>query len=333
MAGTLVPVGILGTGAYLPEKIVTNNDIAKIIETNDEWIISRTGIKERRICDEHTATSDLALEAAKRALEDAGVKAEDLDLIVLGTSTPDNMLFPATACLIQAKLGAHKAAAFDLSIACSGFVYSLITASQFVATGAYKRVLVIGADTLSKNLNWEDRSTCILFGDGAGAVVLGPVEEGNGLLSFELGAQGDLDSKLIVPAGGSRTPLTAENISNRKHFIEMAGPEVYKFAVKIMGEAAARVIDKAGLSLEDIDYFVPHQANNRIIEAAAKRLKLSKEKVFKNVEKYGNTSAASVPVALDEAVKGGKIKKGDNIILVGFGAGLAWAAATIRWSK
>lgn len=332
MAGMLVPVGILGTGAYLPEKVLTNHDIAKIIDTTDEWITSRTGIKERRITDEHTATSDLALEAAKRALEDAGVKAEDLDLIIVGTVTPD-MLFPATACLLQAKLGAHKAAAFDLSVACSGFVYSLITASQFVASGTYQRVLVIGADTLSKILNWQDRSTCILFGDGAGAVVLGPAEEGTGLLSFELGSQGDLDEKLLVRAGGSRLPLTVENIDKRMHFLEMAGPEVYKFAVKIMGEAAARVIDKAGLSLEDIDYFVPHQANNRIIEAAAKRLKLSKEKVFKNVDKYGNTSAASVPVALDEAVKGGKIKKGDNIVLVGFGAGLAWAAATIRWSK
>lgn len=332
MAGMLVPVGILGTGAYLPEKVLTNHDIAKIIDTTDEWITSRTGIKERRITDEHTATSDLALEAAKRALEDAGVKAEDLDLIIVGTVTPD-MLFPATACLLQAKLGAHKAAAFDLSVACSGFVYSLITASQFVASVTYQRVLVIGADTLSKILNWQDRSTCILFGDGAGAVVLGPAEEGTGLLSFELGSQGDLDEKLLVRAGGSRLPLTVENIDKRMHFLEMAGPEVYKFAVKIMGEAAARVIDKAGLSLEDIDYFVPHQANNRIIEAAAKRLKLSKEKVFKNVDKYGNTSAASVPVALDEAVKGGKIKKGDNIVLVGFGAGLAWAAATIRWSK
>lgn len=328
----LVPVGILGTGAYLPEKIVTNAEIAKIIDTSDEWITSRTGIKERRITDEHTATSDLALEAAKRALEDAGVRAEDLDLIIVGTVTPD-MTFPATACLIQARLGAHRAAAFDLSVACSGFVYSLITASQFVASGAYQRVLVIGADTLSKILNWQDRSTCILFGDGAGAVVIGPVEEGTGLLSFELGAQGDLNEKLLVRAGGSRIPLTTENIDKRLHFLEMAGPEVYKFAVKIMGESAARVIHKAGLSLEDIDYFVPHQANNRIIEAAAKRLKLSKEKVFKNVEKYGNTSAASVPVALDEAVKDGKIKKGDNIVLVGFGAGLAWAAATIRWSK
>lgn len=326
-----VPVGILGLGSYLPEKIMTNHDLEKIVETNDEWITERTGIKERRIADENTATSDLAIEAAKRAMESAGVSPDEIDLIVVATITPDNA-FPSTACTIQARLGANRAAAFDLSAGCTGFVYAMATAAQFIATGAYQKALVIGAETLSKFLNWEDRTTCVLFGDGAGAAVIGPVEVGQGILSFDLGSQGDLDGKLIMRAGGSRMPATRETVEKGYHYVQMTGNEVYKFAVRIMGEAAAKSIEKAGLDLADIDYFVPHQANIRIIQAAAKRLELSMDKVFVNVQKYGNTSAASIPVALDEAYRGGKLKKGDTIVLVGFGAGLTWAAVTMRWS-
>lgn len=329
MGNQLRRAGITGVASYVPEKILTNQDLEKMVDTDDEWIKSRTGIEERRIAAEDTATSDLAYRAAEAALEEADLAAEELDLIIVATVTPD-MVFPATACLVQDRLGAEKAAAFDLQAGCSGFVYALATATQFVKAGAYDNVLVIGAETLSKITNWEDRNTCILFGDGAGAAVVQVVESG-GILANVLGADGSGGELLKVPAGGSRQPTTIETVQNELHYMQMEGNQVFKFAVRIMGKSALKSIEKAGLQREDIDFFIPHQANTRIINAAAKRLKLSEEQVFVNLDKYGNTSAASIPIALAEAVEAGRINKGDNIVLVGFGAGLTWAASTIEW--
>lgn len=326
----LKSVGIIGTGSSLPEKIVTNADLEKIVDTTDEWIVSRTGIRERRFADENTATSDLAYDASLKAMEAANITADDIDLIIVATVTPD-MAFPATACIIQDRLDAKNAAAFDLEAACSGFLYGVAVGQQFIATGVYRKVLVVGAETLSKIVDFEDRSTCVLFGDGAGAVVLGEVEEGKGILSIDLGSDGEGGKYLAVPAGGSRKPTTIDTVKNREHYIYMGGSEVFKFAVRIMGQAAAAVIDRAGLKLDDIDYMVPHQANNRIIQAAAKRIKIPMENVKVNLDRLGNMSAASVPVALDEAIREGKIKEGDNVILVGFGGGLTWGAALIKW--
>lgn len=326
----LKSVGIIGTGSALPERIMTNYDLEKIVETSHEWIVTRTGIEERRIADEKTTTSDLAYEAALKALEMAKTSPEELDLIIVATITPD-MMFPATACILQDRLKATKAAAFDLEAACSGFLYGVTTAQQFIATGYYKKVLVIGGEVMSKIVDFTDRGTCVLFGDGAGAVVMGEVEEGFGLLSTELGSKGEGGKFLYQPAGGSLEPASAESVANRRHFVKMGGPEVFKFAVRIMGESSVRVIEKAGLNLEDVDYLVPHQANTRIIEAAAKRIKLPMNRVKVNLNRYGNMSAASIPVALDEAVRGGEIKKGDHVVLVGFGGGLTWGAALIRW--
>jgi 3-oxoacyl-[acyl-carrier-protein] synthase-3 len=325
-------VGIIGTGSYVPDKIVTNKDLEKIVETSDEWIVDRTGIKERRIAEPDMATSDMATKAAQRALVDAGISAEELDLIIVGTATPD-MFFPSVACLVQANLKAINAAAFDLTAGCSGFVYSLITASQFIKAGLFKKVLVIGAETLSKILDWTDRNTCVLFGDGAGAAVLSETRSGYGILGADLGADGSGGDLLKLPAGGSRMPVSAETVSNRMHFVHMNGNEVFKFAVKIMGETAMKSLERAGLTPENVDCLVPHQANIRIIQSAAKRLKLPMDKVFVNVDKYGNTSAASIPIALEEAIHGGKIKNGDVIVLVGFGAGLTWASCVIKWCK
>lgn len=327
-----ISVGITGIGSYLPEKIITNADLEKMVDTSDEWIISRTGISERRIVAENEATSDISIIAAKRAIEDAGLKPTDIDLIILGTITPD-MPWPSTACIIQDKLGAKNAAAFDLSAACSGFVYGMSVGMQFIQTGHYRRVLVIGAESLSRITNWEDRNTCVLFGDGAGAVVLEAVPEGYGILSFELGSEGSGSNMLGVYGGGSRTPTSLSTIENKSHFISMNGSEVYKFAIRIMEESTLRVLDKAGLSVNEIDYFVPHQANIRIVNASAKRLKIPSEKVKVNLDRYGNTSGASIPIALDEAVKEGKIKNGDNIVLIGFGAGLTWASSVIKWYR
>lgn len=331
MNNGLRSVGILGTGSAVPPKVLTNFDLEKMVDTNDEWIVSRTGIRERRIADEATACSDLALEAAQKAIENAGITAEDLDMIIVATVTPD-MFFPSTACILQDKLGASKASAFDLEAACSGFLYGLTVAQQFIATGMYKHVLVVGAETLSKIMDFTDRGTCVLFGDGAGAAVLGEVEEGYGILSTDLGAKGEGGKYLTLPAGGSRMPASRETVDNRQHYIHMGGGEVFKFAVRIMGQGAVSVIEKAGLVIEDVDYLVPHQANIRIIEAAAKRVKLPMEKVKVNLDRYGNMSAASIPVALDEALREGKIKRGDHIVLVGFGGGLTWGAALIKWA-
>lgn len=325
-------VGIIGIGSYVPEKIVTNKDLEKIVETSDEWIVSRTGIKQRHVVEAGVATSDLATYAAEKALLDAGVTADEIDLIIVATATPD-MLFPSTACLVQDKIKASKAAAFDLSAGCSGFAYGLVTGSQFIKTGLYKKVLVIGAETLSTILDWNDRNTCVLFGDGAGAVVLGEVPAGYGILGVDLGADGSGGELLKLPAGGSRIPTTNESINQRLHYLQMSGNDVFKFAVKVMGEAAVKALDNSGLSHTDVDCLIPHQANIRIIQSAAKRLKLPMEKVIINVDKYGNTSAASIPLAMDEAIKDGKLKNGDIIVLVGFGAGLTWASCVIKWYK
>ena len=331
MVNKVCSVGIIGTGSYLPETIVTNEDLEKIIDTNDEWIVTRTGISERRKAPPEMATSDLGAMAAQRAIESANLRPEDIDLIIVATITPD-MLFPSTACIIQEKIGATKAAAFDLSAACTGFIYGLSIAAQFIATGMYKYVLVIGAEVLSRILNPKDRSTLILFGDGAGAAVLGPVEEGYGFLSFDLGAEGSGGDLLYIKAGGSRFPASKETVEKGEHYIKMVGNEVFKFAVRIMGETSLKALEKAGLTQDDVNYLIPHQANIRIVDAAVKRLKLATEKVYVNLDKYGNMSGASVPVALDEAVRKGRINKGDNVILVGFGAGLTWGSCVIRWS-
>ncbi|WP_225999233.1 beta-ketoacyl-ACP synthase III [Paenibacillus sp. BJ-4] len=326
----LRPVGVIGTGKYVPEKILTNKDLEAIVETSDEWIVSRTGIQERHIAAPEQATSDLAYEAAIKALKSAGMKAEDLDLIIVATVTPDTA-FPSTACILQDKLGAKGAAAFDLSAACSGFVYGLATATSFIKTGIYNNALIIGADCLSRITDYTDRNTCVLFGDGAGAVVIGEVPEGRGFQSFDLGAEGAGGSLLKLEAGGSRLPASADTIENKQHYIYMNGREVFKFAVRVMGTATVDVLEKAGLTKDDIDLFVPHQANIRIIQSAMQRLDLPEEKVVVNVNKYANTSAASIPLALVEAAEQGRMKEGDRILMVGFGGGLTWGASVLVW--
>ncbi|MDK2822173.1 MAG: 3-oxoacyl-[acyl-carrier-protein] synthase [Clostridia bacterium] len=331
MINNLQSVGIIGTGSYVPEQVVTNKDLEKLVDTSDEWIVTRTGISERRKAESHIATSDMGVIAGQRAIEAAGLKPDDIDLIIVATITPD-MFFPSTACIIQEKIGAINASAFDLSAACTGFIYGLAVGSQFIASGMYKHVLVIGAETLSRILNPADRNTLVLFGDGAGAAVLGPVEDGKGFLAFDLGSDGSGGNLLYLEAGGSRLPVSEETIKKGQHYLAMSGNDVFKFAVRIMGETSLKTLEKAGLTREDVDYLVPHQANIRIVDAAVKRLKLPAEKVYVNLDKYGNMSGASIPVALDEALKENKINKDDIIVLVGFGAGLTWGACVIRWS-
>ncbi|MBD2846123.1 ketoacyl-ACP synthase III [Paenibacillus sp. IB182496] len=323
-------VGILGAGKYVPERILTNQELEQMVETNDEWIVTRTGIRERRIAANEQATSDLAYEAAVKALDAAGVTAAQLDLIIVATITPDKH-FPSTACILQDKLGASQAAAFDLGAACSGFIYSLATASAMIGTGMYRHALVVGAECLSRITDYTDRNTCILFGDGAGAVVLGPVAEGRGFRSFELGADGAGGNLLQVSAGGSRMPASADSVRERRHFIEMAGSDVFKFAVRIMGSAAEQALRKAGLDKSDVDLLVPHQANIRIIQSALNRLELGADKCMINLDRYGNVSAASIPIALAEAIEQERVKDGDTLVLVGFGGGLTWGAAVLVW--
>jgi len=322
--------GIAGVGCYVPERVLSNYDLQQMVNTSDEWIRARTGIRERRIAAEGETTSDLAVRAAQAALDDAGVDPEELELIIVATASPD-MLFPATACLVQDRLGAKNAGAFDLEAGCTGFIYALSVANQFVCGGTMENVLVIGAETLSRLVNWQDRSTCVLFGDGAGAVVVRPVSGETGILATVLGSEGSGGQLLSLPAGAARVPASRRTVEEGLHFIHMNGREVFKFAVRAMGEAAVKVLAKAGLEQSKIDLLIPHQANIRIIEAAAKRLRLPMEKVLVNVDKYGNTSSASIPLALNEAVKAGKVKNGDNLLLVGFGAGLTWAAAVVNW--
>ncbi len=325
-------VGITGTGSCLPEKKLTNFDLEKMVDTTDEWIRARTGISERRIADDKTATSDLATEAAKIAIDDAGLLLEDIDLIIVATATPD-MAFPSTACIVQKNIGAKNAVAFDIEAACSGFLYALAIGEQFIKTGVYRNVLIIGAETLSKITNWKDRRTCVLFGDGAGAAVLQQVEGGLGILSSSLGSDGFRGDYLTQPAGGSRMPASIKTILKDLHYIHMDGREVFKFAVRAMSKSALEIIKDVGYSIEDVDYMIPHQANIRIIEAVAKKINLTMDKVYVNLNDYGNMSVASIPVALDEAVKNGSIKAGDIIILVAFGGGLTWGSSVIKWCK
>jgi 3-oxoacyl-[acyl-carrier-protein] synthase III len=328
---TIRPVAIAGTGKFVPEKVLTNADLQRMVDTNDEWIVERTGIKERRIAAKDEATSDLAIKAGLDALENAGIKAEDLDLIIVATVTPD-MAFPATACLVQKALGAPKATCFDVSAACSGFLYGMELARQFIATGSAEKALVIGADKLSAIIDWTDRNTCVLFGDGAGAAVLQPASEGTGeILSAYSGSNGSLDEILNVPGGGSRQPLTADNIGSKINTMKMAGREVYRHAVQTMMSAAKEAIARAGLTPDDIECFIPHQANLRIIETIADKLHVPMDRFFVNLQAYGNTSAAAVAIALDEAQRSGRIKRGDHILMVVFGGGLTWASSVVRW--
>ncbi|MDD5156351.1 MAG: ketoacyl-ACP synthase III [Candidatus Omnitrophica bacterium] len=322
-------VGIIGVGEYLPQKILTNADLEKMVDTSDEWITTRTGIKQRRIAAKGEAVSDLAVKSAKAALEDAGIAAHDIDLIIVATITPD-MQFPSVACLVQDALSAGNAVCFDISAACAGFVYAIDVASQFIARGASKNALVIGAEILSSVTDWQDRSTCVLFGDGAGAAVLSEVKSG-GILATYLGSDGSMADLLKVPAGGSRMPATDKTVQSRMHYIKMRGNELFKKAVNAMAKAAQAVVNKAGLKCQDIDLVIPHQANVRIISAVAKKLGLDENKIYLNIEKYGNMSSASTATALCEAVKEGRIKKGDVVLLDAFGAGLVWGACVIKW--
>lgn len=322
-------VGILGLGYYVPEKVLTNADLEKMVETSDEWIRTRTGISERRIAAQDQNTSDLALKAAQAALADAKLKPTDLDMIIVATMTPD-MPCPATACIVQAKLGAPQAAATDVAAACSGFLYGLVMGQQFVAGGMYRRILVVGAEVLSRVVDWTDRGTCILFGDGAGAAVLGPTTQGK-ILSTVLGSDGTKADLLKVPGGGVAQPASVESVQARAHFLKMNGTEVFKHAVRGMSDAALAAVQKAGLRPEQIACVVPHQANIRIIEAVMQRAGIPLDKAYLNVDRYGNMSAASTIVALCEAVRDGRIKKGDYVLLVVFGAGLTWGAAVLKW--
>ena len=324
--------GIIGIGCYLPEKKLTNQDLEKMVDTSDAWITERTGIKTRHIAAPDQATSDLAYEAAIRALADADTKPEDLDLIIVATESPDYK-YPSTACLLQARLGAKNAAGFDLSAGCSGFVYGLGIGSQSIVSGLYKKILLVGAETLSRITDWTDRNTCVLFGDGAGAAVLGRVEEGYGILSLDLGADGSGGRHLIQPAGGSRKPTTHETVDAHEHLIHMDGQDVFKFAARRMPYACRKVLQKAGMTIDDIALLVPHQANLRIIDNAIDRLKINRDRVWINIDKHGNMSAACVPVCLTEAQEAGRLKKGDNVIMVAFGAGLTWAGALVKWAK
>lgn len=329
----MIKAKITGIGSYAPENILTNLDLEKSVDTSDEWIKSRTGISERRIASKNEACSDLAIKASKIALKEAGVKAKDIDLIIVATVTPD-MLFPSTACLVQKEIGAKNAFAYDLSAACSGFIYGISIAEQFIKSGRYKNILLIGSDVFSRIVNWNDRSTCVLFGDGAGAVII-EAENGrkkDGILSTHLYSDGHYHDFLFVPGGGSRIPVSEITNDNEKCFIKMKGNEIFKVAVRFMVSAAREAISYNGLAIEDIDLFIPHQANKRIIDAVAKKLKLPEEKIFTNLMKYGNTSAASIPIALDEAVKEKRIKNGDIVLLTAFGAGLTWGSTIIKWS-
>lgn len=310
-------VGVLGAGHYAPENIVTNKDLEKIVDTTDEWIRTRTGIEERRIAKEDEDTSDMAYKASQQALANAGVEASELDMIIVATVTPDTP-FPSVACMIQEKLGATNAAAMDVGAACAGFMYAMITAQQFLETGSYKRILIVGVDKLSKIIDWNDRNTCVLLGDGAGAAVMGEVSDGRGILSFELGSDGSKGKELYQDDRG---------------YMIMNGREVYKFAVRQMPESSVKVIEKAGLQKEDVDFLVPHQANIRIMEAARERLDIPVEKMAKVIHKYGNNSSASIPIALSESLSQGKIHDDHIVILVGFGGGLTWGAVALRWGR
>jgi 3-oxoacyl-[acyl-carrier-protein] synthase-3 len=310
--------------------VLTNADLEKLVETSDEWIVTRTGIRERHIVSEGESTSTIAVKAARHALERAGVSSLQVDLIICCTATPD-FLFPATACLIQHEIGAVNAGAFDLQAACSGFIYGLSVGTQFIRAGAYKSVLIVAAEALSRFIDWQDRATCVLFGDGAGAVLLQASDEKCGLMSAVLGSHGMGEDWIKLPAGAARRPASVATVDEGGHFIKMNGQEVYRIAVRVMEDSAADALGKAGLTYDDIALYIPHQANLRIINSVAERLSLDPQKVYTNIDKYGNTSAASIPIALCEAVAAGRVKQGDNLLFVAFGAGLTSAAAVLRW--
>ncbi len=316
-------------GSYLPKKVLTNSDLEKMVDTSDEWIITRTGIRERRLAAKNEATSDLAAQAARQALSDSALKPQDIELIIVATITPD-MSFPSVSCILQQKLGAKNAVCFDISAACAGFVYALVVAQQFIARGAYKNALVVGAEVLSSVTDWKDRNTCVLFGDGSGAAVLSETKSG-GIISTYLASDGSMVDLLMLPAGGSRNPASDKTVKNRMHYIKMQGNELFKIAVRSMVEAAQKALLLAGLKPKDVDCFIPHQANIRILLAVAKRLGIEEKKIYLNIERYGNMSSASTAVALCEAVKEGRIKKGDIVLLDAFGAGLVWGACVIKW--
>ena len=323
-------VSIIGTGSYVPEKVLTNADLAQLVETNDEWIVSRTGIRERRIAADDEATSDLATKAALAAMENAGITAADIDLILVATVTPD-MAFPSTACFVQHKIGAKGAACFDVSAACSGFLYAIEIAQQFITSHTYDTILVIGADKLSSIVDWTDRNTCVLFGDGAGAAILQHRGGGHGVISTYMASNGALSDILYIPGGGSRFPVTAESAGERLNCIKMSGKETYKHAVISMLDAAHKVLADANLTPHDLACIIPHQANLRIIEAIAQRLDLPLDRFMVNLDRFGNTSAAAVAIALDEANRTGRMKVGDYVLLVVFGGGLTWAASVVQW--
>jgi len=324
-------IGIVGVGSYVPERVLTNDDLSKLVETSDEWIVERTGIKERHIAEPGQAASDLALPAARQALEQAGVGPSDLDLVVVATVTPD-MFFPSTGSLLASELGASDAAAYDLSAGCTGFMYALAQAYGTVAGGLTKNALVVGTETLSKIINWHDRATCVLFGDGAGAVVIGRVPDG-GFRGFELGSDGEGGKELSIPGGGSRNPSTAETVAQEMHFLQMNGREVYKFATRVLVASAEKLLDEIELTVEDVDLYIPHQANKRIIDYAASKLGIPEEKVFVNVDRYGNTSSASIPLCLAQGVREGRLHEGARVLMTGMGAGLTWGSAYTVWGN
>jgi 3-oxoacyl-[acyl-carrier-protein] synthase-3 len=321
---------IISTGAYLPSRVLTNKDLEHMVDTTDEWIMSRTGIRERRIAAADEFTSDMGAKAAQQALELGGINPQAIDLIIVATCTGDTV-FPSTACYIQNKIGATRAAAFDIQAACSGFLYALVTADQFIAAGVYKTVLVIGAEKLSSIVNWKDRNTCVLFGDGAGAVVLQHREGSRGLLAFDLGADGAQTSILSIPAGGCRLPITPEVLDQRLQFLQMSGKEVFKYAVNAMNRSAEECLEKAGVKPDQVRWFIPHQANFRIVDAVAQRMNVGMEHFVMNLDRYGNTSAACMPIALHETNMAGKLDRGDLVLMVSFGGGLTWASTVLEW--
>lgn len=321
---------IISTGSFVPEHTVTNHDLEKLVDTSDEWITERTGIRERRIVNGAQAASDLAYEASKKALKRAQLKAKDIDLIIVATVSGD-MPFPSTACFLQSRLGAKNAAAFDLNAACSGFIYNLHIAQSLIKTGMHKRILVVGTEVLSKFTDWHDRSTCVLFGDGAGAVILEGTKERRGIYSTHIYSDGNLSELIILPGGGSRHPASSQSIRRKLHFMKMKGNETFKVAVRTLEEVAVLTLEANNIEPSQLSLLVPHQANIRIIMATAKRLGIPEDKIFMNIHKYGNTSAASIPIALDEAVRTGRIHDGEYVLLEAFGGGLTWASALLRW--
>jgi len=324
-------VSITGLGVHVPERVVTNEELAQLVDTSDEWITTRTGIRERRFSADDEALSDLCVPAIERALAEAGVDPGEIDLVIVATVTPD-MLFPSTGAILSDRFGMDKAAAYDLSAGCTGFMYALSQAYGMVASGLSKRALVVGADVLSKLMNFADRSTCVLFGDGAGAVVLERVDEG-GFLAFELGADGSGGVDLNLPAGGSRIPTTAESVARGDHYVHMNGRQVFKFATRVLVSSARQVLDQAGLTVDDVDVYVPHQANVRIIDHAVAKLGIPVERVVVNVDRYGNTSSASIPLALADAIAEGRVHRGDTVLMTGMGAGLTWGSAVMNWTE